>query len=77
MFHKQPKSLLRRVLKGFSASNYCIAPRLWRPDGWDHAGVPQKKKGGGGGGGGGGRPGGFSAGAVLVLGCFAIYVTRD
>jgi hypothetical protein len=29
MFHKQPKSLLRRVLKGFSASNYCIAPRLW------------------------------------------------
>jgi hypothetical protein len=41
MFHKQPKSLLRRVLKGFSASNYCIAPRLWQPDFcWDHTGVP-------------------------------------
>jgi hypothetical protein len=41
MFHKQPKSLLRRVLKGFSASNYCIAPRLWQSDfSWDHAGVP-------------------------------------
>jgi hypothetical protein len=34
-------SLLRRVLKGFSASNYCIAPRLWQPDFcWDHNGVP-------------------------------------
>ena len=41
MFHKQPKSLLRRVLKGFSASNYCIAPCLWQPDFcWDHTGVP-------------------------------------
>ena len=35
------KALLRRVLKGFSARYYCIAPRLWQPDfGWDHAGVP-------------------------------------
>ena len=89
MFHKQPKSLLRRVLKGFSASNYCIALRLWQPDFcWDHTGVPlafsmtlttyavlvpigssgELR----------GRPGRrFSAGAVLVFGCFAIYVTRD
>jgi hypothetical protein len=40
MFHKQPESFLRRVLKRFSARNYCIAPRLWQPDfGWDHSGV--------------------------------------
>jgi hypothetical protein len=41
MCHKQTESFLRRVLKRFSARNYCIAPRLWQPDfGWDHSGVP-------------------------------------
>jgi hypothetical protein len=41
MLHKQPESFLRRVLKGVSARNYCIAPRLWQPDFcWDHSCVP-------------------------------------
>jgi hypothetical protein len=41
MCHEQPESFLRRVLKRFSARNYCIAPCLWQPDfGWDHADVP-------------------------------------
>ncbi|HEY5705601.1 MAG TPA: hypothetical protein VIS96_08520 [Terrimicrobiaceae bacterium] len=41
MRHKQAESFLRRVLKGFSASNHCIAPHLWQPDfGWDHARLP-------------------------------------
>ena len=41
MSDQQLKSFLRRVLKGFSARNYRITPRLWQPDfGWDHSGVP-------------------------------------
>ena len=41
MCHEQTESFLRRILKRFSARNYCIAPCLWQPDfGWDHAGVP-------------------------------------
>ena len=41
MSDQQLKSFLRRVLKGFSACNYRVTPRLWQPDfGWDHAGVP-------------------------------------
>ena len=39
MCHEQTESFLRRILKRFSARNYCIAPCLWQPDfGWDHAG---------------------------------------
>ena len=41
MSDQQLKSFLRRVLKGFSARNYRVTPRLWQPDfGWDHSGVP-------------------------------------
>ena len=39
--HEQLKSFFRRILKGFSARNYRITPRLWQPDfSWNHAGVP-------------------------------------
>ena len=41
MSDQQLKSFLRRVLKGFSARNYRVTPRLWQPDvGRDHSGVP-------------------------------------
>ena len=41
MSDQQLKSFLRRLLKGFSARNYRVTPRLWQPDfGWDHSGVP-------------------------------------
>jgi hypothetical protein len=41
MSDQQLESFLRRILKGFSARNYRITPRLWQPDfGWDHAGAP-------------------------------------
>ena len=41
MSDQQLKSFLRRVLKGFSACNYRVTPRLWQPDfGWDHSGFP-------------------------------------
>jgi hypothetical protein len=38
---QQLKGFLRRVLKGLSARNYRVTPRLWQPDfSWDHASVP-------------------------------------
>ena len=41
MSDQQLKSFLRRVLKGFSARNYRVMPRLWQPDfSWDHSGFP-------------------------------------
>ena len=82
MSDQQLKSFLRRVLKGFSARNYRVTPRLWQPDfGWDHAGVPLAFPMALTTGSSGevlGRPGRrLSVGAVLVFRCFAIYVTRD
>jgi hypothetical protein len=45
MRHKQPESFLRRILKRFSASNYCIAPCLWDPDFcWDRTPTPADKR---------------------------------
>jgi hypothetical protein len=40
MSDQQLKSFLRRVLKGFTARNYRITPRLWQPDfSRDHSGL--------------------------------------